>query len=250
MEARDTGRRRAVFRPYLVEITGVAGAGKSTLCTALCAADAGYERAEFVRTRRPAHLVYVLRSTPRLLPVLAASVVLKPRMSWADVKLMVYVTGWRRFLSRRHNDSDATVVLDQGPIYALVRLKAQDRGVTPSRWFQRWWNEMLAQWVEALSAIVWLDAPDAVLRARIDDRAQPHTVKGAAGAAGQQFIARYRLLFQEVLDHIELAGTPKLWRLDTSDTPVEQLVAEVRSSLESERDTSGRPGHGRDISDE
>lgn len=216
---------RAAGSPQLVEILGVAGAGKSTLSAALCAHD-HYRRGAFIRTRRPAHLAHALRGLPRLLPVLAANVVRRPRLSWPDVKLMAYVTAWDRFLRRRYAGIDGVVVLDQGPIYALVRLRAQDRGVTTTRAFQRWWDTMLSRWLRTLTAVVWLDAPDAVLRARIDQRPQAHTVKGA-GEVGLQFITRYRRLFGQVLDRIAAAGAPAVRRFDTSAMDVAQLVAEL-----------------------
>jgi hypothetical protein len=189
--------------------------------------------------------MYVLRGLPRLLPVLVANAVRPPRMSWPDFKLMAYIAAWHNFLIRRYATSDgAVVVLDQGPIYALVRLRAQGRGVATSRSFQRWWSEMLAQWVRALSVIVWLEAPDDVLRARIDARAQAHTVKGTAADVGQQFITRYRELFDEVLGDVELAEAPTVLRFDTGGTPIEQLVTDVRARLESDPDPSRGGGHG------
>jgi hypothetical protein len=201
----------------------VAGAGKSTLSAALCAHD-GYRRGAFIRTRRPGHLAHALRGVPRLLPILAANLVRPPRLSWADVKLMAYVTTWDRFLRRRYVGTDDVVVLDQGPLYALVRLRAQDRGVTTTRTFQRWWDTMVARWLGTLTGVVWLDAPDAELRARIDQRPQAHTVKGA-GAVGLRFIVRYRQLFEEVLERITATGAPPVRRFDTGATPVSQLVA-------------------------
>lgn len=218
-------------RSCLVEITGVAGAGKSTLTRALCDADSMYMRAEFIHTRAPSHLVYVIRSIPRLLTILAANLSRKPRMSWADFKLMVYVTQWRSFIQRRPEYREGITVLDQGPMYALVRLKARQRGVASSRSFQRWWDEMLTMWADTLSAVVWLDAPADVLRARINGRVQAHAVKGVSDEASQRFVAEYHGLFEEVFGRLERSGRPKLWRFDTGDHSVELLAADVRSVL-------------------
>ena len=52
-----------------IEILGVAGAGKSTLATQL-AADPAFEMAPFIHARRPADLLLILRTIPRLLPIL------------------------------------------------------------------------------------------------------------------------------------------------------------------------------------
>ncbi len=227
------GRAGASAPARLVEIAGVAGAGKSTLTGLLCGGSGEYRRAEFIRTRKLGHLVYVARSIPRLLPILAANTLARPRLNWADFKLMVFVTQWHRFLNRR--PSVGTVVFDQGPIYALVRLEAQERAVARHPAFRRWWEEMLTLWTGTLDTIVWLDAPDAVLRSRIEERTQSHHVKGETVDASLAFISRYRSLFVGVLDRCAVAGRPRLLRFDTGVTSAQGVAAEIRSELSTPR---------------
>lgn len=222
--------------PYLVEVAGVAGSGKSTLTRLLCDRDRRYVRAEFIHTRTPSHLGYLARSIPRLLLIVGANLVRKPRLSWADFKLMAYVTEWRRFLCSRSEYRGRIVLMDQGPIYALVRLKAQNKGVSSSPSFLRWWNEMASSWTDALDAIVWLDAADETLRRRIDERTQSHAVKGGSAELSEQFISRYRLLFDELFDLVDRPGGPKLMPFDTSDLLPERIVADVHLLL------AGQPG--------
>ncbi|MGH2539339.1 MAG: hypothetical protein ACRDGK_02340, partial [Actinomycetota bacterium] len=151
------------------------------------------------------------------------------RPSWPDVKLMVYVTEWGRFLRRRREYDRGVTLFDQGPIYALVRLKAQGSNVTGRARFERWWDEMLERWARELDAIVWLDAPDDVLRARVDGRDQRHTTKGAPADDGRRFIERYRRLFEETLERIDVPGGPRVVRIDTGITSAEGVAAEIGS---------------------
>ena len=223
--------RRAISRPFLVEITGVAGAGKSTLTRTLCNGAGDFHRGAFIHTRTPSHLMYVARSIPRLLPILIANLTRKPRLSWPDFKLLVYVTEWSRFLGRQAEYRHGVVLLDQGPMYALVRLKMQGRGVASSPSFLRWWNEMLAMWTNTLSAIVWLDAADGVLQTRIQERAQAHTMQGEPEELGREFIARYRVAFEASLRDIGEEEEPRLLRFDTSDTSTDLVAAEIRRAL-------------------
>ncbi len=58
-------------------------------------------------------------------------------MSWAEFKLMMYVTRWRSVFRRDRDRRDGITVLDQGPIYALVRLKAEGKPFTTTRAFER-----------------------------------------------------------------------------------------------------------------
>lgn len=219
-------------RAYLVEVAGVAGAGKSTLTGLLSGAGAGYRVGEFIHARTPEHLAYVARSVPRLRPILARNLVMTPRMSWADVKLLVYVSEWHRLLSGDRAHRDGVTLLDQGPLYALVRLRAQRTGVTRSSSFERWWNAELERWAAELAAVVFLDATDRVLLARIDGRAQPHRTKRAAPGAGAEFLDRYRRLFEEVLGRIDVPGGPKVLRFDTTATAADRIAVDLLPMLE------------------
>lgn len=221
----------AVDRPFLVEITGIAGSGKSTITRLVCELDPRCRRAGFIHARTPRHLAHILGGLPRLLPILVHNLGTGPRLGWAEVKLLAYVTRWRRVLRREAGARPGILVLDQGPVYALVRLKAQGKRVTTTPAFARWWDEMLGVWADELTAVVYLDADDRILWDRINGRAQPHRTKGEPAEVGREFIAQYRRLFGEVLERLERPGGPEVLRLDTGDAAAERLAAEIRPHL-------------------
>lgn len=226
-------------RPYLVEVAGVAGAGKSTLTHLLCQGEADCSRADFIHARTPEHLAYIAHGLPRLLPILAGNLRLRPRLNWADFKLLVYVTEWHRFLNRKPEYDHGCTLLDQGPIYALVRLKAESRG-TSAPAFERWWNQKIELWADQLSAIIWLDAADQVIWDRINDRGQRHRTKGEPLDVGRRFLTKYRRLFEEVLDRVSTTGGPEILRFDTSEIGSEQLAEHLGPILAAR--SSRRPG--------
>ena len=219
-------------RPYLVEIVGIAGAGKSTLVRLLCADGERFRRAEFIHARNPAHLAEIARSLPRLLPILARNVMPGRRLTWREVKLLVYASSWHRLLDRKATYRDTVTLLDQGPIYALVRLSANGAQVTRSASFARWRDQVLDAWSARLGAVVWLDAEDRILLDRIDGRARTHGTKDQPEVVGRAFLARYRELFAELLDRLERRGGPPILRFDTGGTGSEQLAADVRRALD------------------
>lgn len=219
-------------RPFLVEVTGVAGSGKSTLAR-LLAEGSDARLAGFIQARDPRHLWVAVRTVPRLLPILARNVIAPPRLSWPDVKLLAYVTGWHRVV---RGYRQGMTVFDQGPLYALVRLRAQGRGVTRTAAFARWWGEMLEAWSRKLSAVVFLDAEDPVVLERIGGRAQAHATKGRPDDVARGFLERYRGLFEETLGRLEQLGGPEILRLDSGAAPAERLAAELAPLLADRRE--------------
>jgi len=152
-------------------------------------------------------------------------------MSWPEFKLLVYVTQWRTVLRHEMRRRGGVTVLDQGPIYALVRLKAEGKPFTATPAFDAWWEDMLRLWVGELSAIVWLDAPDDVLWRRINGRSQLHRTKGEGVEEGHRFLDTYRRSFDAVLGRIEAWGAPEVLRLDTEEATADQLATELRPRL-------------------
>jgi adenylate kinase family enzyme len=213
-------------RSYLVEVVGTAGAGKSTLTRSIHRSEPEWRIAEFIHTRSPRDLRRVVHSVPGLFPIMIHGLGGQPRLSWREFKLLVYVSEWQRALDREPRRG--VTLLDQGPIYALVRLKALAGRVSTSAAFARWWDRMLEAWAARLDAIVYLDADDAVLWSRINDRTQPHQTKGEAAWLGQRFITRYRRLFEEVLGRIDRPGGPEIMRFDTGEVGAERLAVETR----------------------
>jgi thymidylate kinase len=210
--------------PYLVEVTGVAGSGKSTLVRRLCDELPDARRATFIETRHPRHLAASIGAIPAMAPILVRNVGPAPRMGWADVKLLAYVTRWDRVLRDTPAYRGGVTALDQGPLYALVRLRAQGRRVGRSAAFARWWDASLARWARAIRLVVSLDADDAVLLERINRRDQGHATKGGPEEDARAFLARYRSLFAETLGRLERPGGPTILRFDTGEMTSEEIV--------------------------
>lgn len=218
----SSGAQRA-----LVEITGVAGTGKSTV-TSLLVGDS-LKRAPFISARDPGQVSLFLMALPRIAPLVVRGMTRSPRMTWADFKLMVYVTSWDRYL--RNRPAPHGLVFDQGPLYALVRLRAKGLGVASSPAFGEWWSGMLAKWLEKISLVIWLDAADDTLMERISRRDQGHLLKDAAADAGSAFLARYRSLFDEIASAIEANGGPEVVRIDTTALRVEEVAKAVAEAV-------------------
>jgi hypothetical protein len=88
------------------------------------------------------------------------------------------------------------ILFDEGPIYMLARLLVFGGAAVQTRAFARWWQGAIAQWARTLSAIVWVDASDDVLAARLNTRAQSHRLRGASESVMRAFFASYRAAYR------------------------------------------------------
>jgi shikimate kinase len=218
-------------RAQRIEIVGVAGSGKTTLARTLVQRYPGFRVADILHTRVPAHWPYVAHGLPRLLPLLAGSARHRPTLSWDEVKFVLYISEWHRFLRARPEYRSGVTVLDQGPIFALACLLWGRKPITRRASFQAWLDEMVERWSLELDAIVRLEAPKEVLLERIDHREQRHEAKGKPALEGLELILRHRQAYAELDASIARLGGPRLLRFDTSTMSPLEIADELAESF-------------------
>jgi hypothetical protein len=214
-----------------IEIVGVAGTGKSTLARTLADRDPDNRIADSLHTRTSAHWAYVAHSAPRVLPLVARSVRVRPAFDWEETKFIVYVTEWRRFLRRACRDDSGLVVLDQGPIFALARLLWGRKPVTATREFAHWLDEQVAGWSVDLDGIVWLVAPEEVLLGRINEREQDHEAKGRSISEGLDVLLAHQRAYGALFERLEALGRPPVFTFDTSVMSSVRIAEEIEGVL-------------------
>jgi hypothetical protein len=115
----------------------------------------------------------------------------------------------------------------------LARLLVFGGAAVQTRAFDRWWHGAIALWARTLSAIVWVDAPDDVLGARLNTRAQSHRLRGTSEPTMRAFFASYRAAYQRVLTDLEAAGGPAPWMITTDGTTLHDtahaILARIRT---------------------
>ena len=213
-----------------VEIVGVAGSGKTTLTRAL-RSDHGCHVADSLHTKLPGHWPYVAHGLPRVVVFFAASMRDRPALSWDELKFVLYVAEWDRFLRAEDRDRQGVVVLDQGPMFALACLLWGRKPVTRHASFEAWLRRMAEHWSRELDAIVVLDAPDAVLLERIDAREQRHDAKGVPSHQGLELLGRHREAYGRVFELVESYGRTRVLRFDTATMPPARIGGELAELL-------------------
>jgi shikimate kinase len=222
-----------VARPRRIEIVGVAGTGKSTLTRTLRQRYPDCRVADSLHTRLPAHWPYVAHSLARLVPLVARTVRKRPRLSWDELKLVIYVSEWNRFLRASRKYRHGVTVLDQGPIFALACLLWGRKPMTRSGPFQAWVDEMVERWSHELDSLVWLHAPDHALLERINHRDQRHEAKGKSTQKGLELIKSHRQAYGQLFELIDRLGRPRVLRFDTNAMSSVEIADELAELFES-----------------
>ena len=201
----------------LVELAGPAGSGKTTLVTALCAADPTIRVG--LRTGHGAVAAGLLAASPTLLRARTGA----PGRWWTtgELRAIGYLAAWQRPAGHR---PAGTTLLDHGPTFRLASLLVGGPPMVRTRAFHRWWMRTSVAWGLLLDTVVWLDAADEVLIDRIRERDRDHRVREASDEDAGHFLAGYRTAYDATLDVLLRTGM-RVVRIDTSAAAPDVLAA-------------------------
>lgn len=218
-------RRGAPLRA--VELVGPAGAGKSSIGGELAARHAGRVA--------PGSLwglprLGLLRHACALLPAGARGVA--PHRPHAVAAALLHLARVRTLhgLVRVHPPTGPLRLLDEGPVFGLAWLRMQHAGLVHGGPLEAAWRDAAARWAHTLDAILWLDAPDAVLAHRIRERPKPHAMKGASTGDVAAFAASFRAALDAVIAAMG-ADAPRLLRISTARDSPQTAAARIAAVL-------------------
>jgi hypothetical protein len=215
-------------RPRLVELVGPAGAGKSTIAASLARDDGLFSGCVSLwgLPRRD-----LLTSAFDVAPAVASAAMALHPLRRSEIEQMVRVDALRTAVDRIVEHDDGVLLADEGPVFALAWFEVffarnGDRG------WSEWKRRVIREWARRLALVVYLDAPDDVLAARIRTRAKPHMVKDRSDGEIAAFATSFRQAFDRVLSLLgTTAGIPVV-RWPIADRPPRDSAQHLRRAIE------------------
>lgn len=210
----------------VIELLGLAGAGKSALLEELCGEGDGVVAARSVwNQRRGVLATSALRSMTELMAILRET----PRIGMEPLKHAVRLRALAEDTDRARAGRPGALVIDEGPLFALAWFDVfAPRAVGGAR-FERWRRGVLAHWSAALDLVVLLDAPDSLLMRRIRTRDKEHPVKDGGDEEILGFLVAFRRAFARVL--ADLPAGPTVLQVASDHEAPAAIARRVRLAL-------------------
>ena len=223
--------KATVHRPLIVELMGLAGAGKTSTAADLHQLGGGIARGDFpdVHKLRSAQFFVVngIVLTPLLLRLRRENGL---RLTRRQAAWMMILTGWPALLQRAPSNDTSVIIVDQGALYMLAELRSYGPECLKGRTAAEWWVTMYCRWARTLDLVIWLDAPDAILMQRIRKRHCGHWAEDKPDDQVVQFLSRFRAGYEHVIGEMAANnGELLVVRIDTACAPKDEVVAQVLS---------------------
>ncbi len=220
-----------------IEIIGVSGAGKSTICRALPAQVDGLHDGLRLAVRGYPHRFAGCWVGSRV-AAMAEAIGMSPQL-WLDLKDRIYLDTFRRIAANEVATDGPGILFDQGPLYRLARLWPGEGGGRAAKA----WTAAVLHWSSILELVVLLDAPDDLLLERIGSRRKKHRIEGQQAHAAGQFLDDFRRRFDAVLSTLCQHGGPPVLSFDTSTADETDVLHSIVAAWcqRSHHDPPGQP---------
>ena len=211
-------------RSFVAEIIGPAGSGKTTLTQLL--RNKNNVRVGLSVWKLPLSLLAV--SAVSSLPDLFTFCRRRQHLNLDDIKLVIQHNALLRLISREGTKGYRALLLDEGNVFALAKLRAFGSDVMELPAGGSMQN-LVNKAAPALDAVIWLDAENHVLAQRIRERSKEHRMKNKSDAEIERHLSLYRSSFEGVVNDLrKLNGCSlQVFRFSTDQQPLEQIAETV-----------------------
>lgn len=213
----------------IMEIVGPAGAGKTTILSALSKHNEKIQPVYGFRHKR--YIPLYVKHAFLLLPFILLQYTKGRWFGLREINRMIRLKATRQILEHQVANGELLILLDQGPIYTLSVLAGFGSKNTKNQDFAQWWENTLQEWATTLNLIIWLDAPDEVLLERIQTRNKQHLVKEKSNQEAVDFLAQFRTVYKQTIEKLTLNGSSQVISYDTNQCSMNNIVETLLPAL-------------------
>ena len=214
----------------IVELVGPAGVGKSTLYQAL-----NKKRYPWLlcyyhpRVWRISSAPFYIKNILLLLPTFVRISGNGDRhLTRREIAFMAILHGWYKILRKKTTNSNKILVLDEGPISIMAYLNVWGPQSLFNSNMQGWWEYIFSQWMQSIDMVVMMDAPEEIIRWRINNRPQDHHLKGESAYVMDDWLKKYRILYDQIVNRLASNNHGiRVIRIDSGINSVDEIINKV-----------------------
>lgn len=214
--------------PLIIEIVGVAGAGKSTLYKFL-----KERNPKITKVTPPSKIWYakfLFNCYFRWYPIYLRKYRSDRWFTLKEIRIMGYLETWLPYLRKNAIENDWIITLDPGSIYWLTELKSFGPAIMEDKVLNTWWSMMKSRWVNALDIVIWLDAPTDLLFERVMAREEWHESKELTKEEAMTSFAKFREGYLSLYNQILEVRKNHVYYFRTDQKSTREIADEVCAS--------------------
>lgn len=219
--------------PFICELIGPAGAGKTTITQAILNQEPGVRVVTPPTAGYYKNILFYAGNSMQLLPSFFHHLQKeKIRRVRKILQFLSLLQGWGDRLNHFENMQPGVLLLEQGPVYMLSCLQNFLLPAVFTEEFQEWRDRIYHRWARMLDLIVWLDTSDSVLIERVRSRLKNHGNKTRSHLDAVAVNESYRNTYTEILTNLtRINPSIRVCRVNTGINSVQEIVAQLLQDL-------------------